>query len=47
VVPPSGSRFALYLADQSFDEQFELYSGDPCLLCDGFESGSTARWVMP
>jgi Tol biopolymer transport system component len=47
VVPPSGSRFALYLADQTFDEQYELYSGDLCLFCDGFEAGSTARWLVP
>jgi Tol biopolymer transport system component len=47
VVPPSGSRFALYLADQGFDEQYDLYSGDLCLFCDGFEAGSTARWLLP
>ncbi|GMU66117.1 MAG: hypothetical protein AMXMBFR36_23910 [Acidobacteriota bacterium] len=47
VVPPVGSARVLYLADQDDDEQFELYVGDACLFCDGFEAGSTVRWAQP
>ena len=42
-VLPDG-RQAIYLADQEVDEQDELYVGDPCLLCDGFEAGDSGRW---
>lgn len=47
VVPPTGSRYALYLADQDYADQHELYVGDLCLFCDGFDAGSTTRWVLP
>lgn len=40
---PDGFR-VLYVADQEVDERFDLYVGDPCLLCDGFEAGDFRRW---
>ncbi len=43
VLHPDG-RQAIYRADQEVDNQYELYVGDPCLLCDGFEAGDSGRW---
>ena len=42
-VLPDG-RQAIYSADQEVDEQDDLYVGDICLLCDGFEAGDSGRW---
>jgi hypothetical protein len=42
-VLPDGRR-ATYKADQEVDEQFDLFVGDICLLCDGFEAGDSGRW---
>jgi len=42
-VLPDG-RQAIYKADQEVDEQYDLYLGDVCLLCDGFEAGDSGRW---
>lgn len=41
---PSDAKTVFYLADQQVDGRWDLYAGDICLLCDGFEVGSTARW---
>lgn len=41
---PSRPREIVYIADQEIDEKWELFHGDDCLLCDGFEVGSTLRW---
>lgn len=41
--PTDPKRFA-YIADQEVNGRFDLYVGDDCLLCDGFESGATSRW---
>lgn len=43
VLHPDGSR-ALYVADQEVVSRDDLYVGDPCLLCDAFESGDLRRW---
>lgn len=40
---PDGLR-AIYVADHEVDERHDLYVGDPCLLCDGFEAGDFRRW---
>ena len=40
---PDGNQ-VVYRADQEVDEQQDLYVGDPCLLCDGFEAGDSGRW---
>lgn len=40
---PDG-RQAIYNADQEVDGQYDLYLGDLCLLCDGFEAGDSGRW---
>lgn len=40
---PDGLQ-AIYLADQEVDEQTDLFVGDLCLLCDGFEAGDSGRW---
>lgn len=42
-VLPDG-RQAIYNADQEVDGQTEVYIGDICLLCDGFEAGDLGRW---
>ena len=42
-VLPDG-RQVVYHADQEVDEQDDLYVGDICLLCDGFEAGDSGRW---
>ncbi|MBP9144996.1 MAG: hypothetical protein KBI44_10970 [Thermoanaerobaculia bacterium] len=42
-VLPDG-RQAIYNADQEVDLQNDLYLGDVCLLCDGFEAGDSSRW---
>jgi hypothetical protein len=34
----------VYHADQSVDEQFELYSIPSPLFVDGFETGDTSAW---
>lgn len=34
----------VYVADEEIDERFDLYVGDPCVFCDGFESGDLSRW---
>lgn len=44
VFSSADSRSVFYVADQEVDEQWELHAGDDCLLCDGFEVGSTVRW---
>lgn len=38
------ARDVVYLADQEVANQLDLYLGDSCLLCDGFESGGFGRW---
>lgn len=40
---PDG-RQAIYNADQEVDGQNDLYLGDLCVLCDGFEAGDSGRW---
>jgi len=40
------SKTLFYVADQEVDERFDLFAGDLCLLCDGFEVGSAARWSL-
>ena len=40
---PDG-RQAIYNADQEVDGQSDLYLGDLCVLCDGFEGGDSGRW---
>jgi hypothetical protein len=48
VASPTDPRQALYLADQTANEQFLLFAGDTCLFCDGFEAGTpSARWAVP
>ena len=42
-VLPDG-RQVVYSADEEVDERDDLYVGDPCLLCDGFEAGDSGRW---
>ena len=42
-VLPDG-RQAIYQADQEVANQYELYLGDLCLLCDGFEANDLGRW---
>ncbi len=42
-VLPDGRR-AIYNADQEVDGQNDLYLGDLCVLCDGFEAGDSGRW---
>ena len=44
VFSPTASYRIFYVADQDVDEKRELYAGDACVLCDGFEVGSTIRW---
>jgi len=43
---PTDPKTIYYTADQEADERWELYAGDVCLLCDGFEVGSTVRWSL-
>lgn len=43
---PADPKTIFYVADQEVDERWDLYAGDVCLLCDGFEVGSTARWSL-
>jgi len=40
---PDG-RQVLYVADQEVAGRLDLYLGDPCILCDGFEAGDLRRW---
>jgi len=40
---PDGVR-VIYVADHEVDQRDDLYVGDPCLLCDGFEAGDFRRW---
>ena len=40
----SETRQAIYNADQEVDGQSDLYLGDLCVLCDGFEGGESGRW---
>ena len=45
-ISPDSSR-VVYFADQQtqeVDEKQDLYVGDICLLCDGFEAGGSGRW---
>ena len=42
-VLPDG-RQVVYSADEEVDERDDLYVGDICLLCDGFEAGDLERW---
>ena len=42
--PLPDGRGAIYIADQEVDDQVDLYLGDTCLLCDGFEAGDSGRW---
>ena len=42
--PLPDGRGAIYIADQEVDQQVDLYLGDTCLLCDGFEAGDSGRW---
>ena len=42
-VLPDG-RQVVYSADEEVDERDDLYVGDICLLCDGFEAGDLGRW---
>jgi Tol biopolymer transport system component len=43
---PTDPKTIFYVADQEADERFDLYAGDTCLLCDGFEVGTTVRWSL-
>ena len=43
---PTDPKTIFYVADQLVDERFDLYAGDVCLLCDGFEVGTTERWSL-
>ncbi len=40
---PDG-RQVVYQADQEVNGRDDLYVGDICLLCDGFEAADSARW---
>jgi hypothetical protein len=49
--PPDSSGLTIategsivYLADQTIDDQFELYSIPSPLFVDGFETGDTSAW---
>jgi hypothetical protein len=49
--PPDSSRLTIategsivYLADQTIEDQFELYSITSPLFVDGFETGDTSAW---
>lgn len=42
----ANSRDVLYLADELSLGQVELYVGDRCLFCDGFDAGESARWSL-
>lgn len=44
VFSPADPGRLFYLADQEVDDRYDLYAGDACLLCDGFEIGTTVRW---
>ena len=44
VFSPTAPYRIFYVADQEVDGKRELYAGDACLLCDGFDAGSTLRW---
>lgn len=46
VFSPTDPKTIFYVADQEVDERWDLYAGDACLLCDGFEVGSTLRWSV-
>jgi hypothetical protein len=35
----------LYVADQTVDEQVELFAGDLCFIGDGFESANVQVWA--
>jgi hypothetical protein len=41
---PDPPKAALYVADQDVNGQFDLYLGDTCLFCNGFEGGALLRW---
>lgn len=41
---PADPGQLFYLADQEVDGRFDLFRGDACLLCDGFDIGTTVRW---
>ena len=45
-VSPTDAKQAVYIADQEVDGRFDLYLGDTCLYCDGFEAGSPLRWSV-
>jgi len=42
--PSADPRQALFVSNDQTGFETELYAGDICALCDGFESGGTARW---
>jgi len=46
IFSPTDAKTIFYAADQETDERWDLYAGDVCLLCDGFEVGSTQRWSL-
>lgn len=46
VFSPTDPKAIFYTADQEADERWDLYAGDVCLLCDGFEVGTPERWSL-
>lgn len=40
---PDGHQ-VIFVAAQEEALRFDLYVGDPCILCDGFEAGDLRRW---
>jgi Tol biopolymer transport system component len=44
VLPSANGLEVVYQADEREGLRNELFVGDVCLLCDGFESGDASRW---
>ena len=49
LAPTADPRQALFVSNEQTGAETELYAGDICLLCDGFDSAGTTRWstVLP
>ncbi len=49
LAPAADPRQALFVSNEQTASETELYAGDICLLCDGFDSAGTTRWstVLP
>jgi Tol biopolymer transport system component len=47
--PTADARQALFVSNEQTGAATELYAGDTCVLCDGFDSAGTTRWsaVLP